>query len=415
MTKITTRRVLRAGDRQRAGAESSAERVESENSSVSVETSESAAEEESADTFKSRPARKRVRRGLHRFFLPQHGSPRWRFMLPWVALLAIIVGAVVGGAHAWAWTNSPEFCGNLCHTMPPQYAAYELSAHSRVSCVECHIGREFIGKQVPRKAVHTQFVFRMAFGAYEYPIYAKGMRPARDACETCHSPDKFSDDSVRVNSHFIPDESNTAYSVYLVMKTGGGSKREGLGRGIHWHVENQVQFVSTDELDQNIPYVRVTNDDGSIDEYVDVESDFDASSVDPSSLKTIDCITCHNRVSHTIAPPVDSIESSMARGVISSDIPYIRDLGVQVLTREYANQEQAFAGIAQALDDYYRKSQPDFYAAEPEKIEGAIAEIQRIYSVSIFREQELNWGHASETMWGTSMLSRLSAVTTGST
>ncbi len=175
------------------------------------------------------------------------------------------------------------------------------------------------------------------------------------------------------------------------MKTGGGSKREGLGRGIHWHVENQVEFLSTDKLDQDIPYIRVTNDDGSIDEYVDVESDFDTSSVDPSSLKPMDCITCHNRVSHTIAPPVDSIESSMARGVISSDIPYIRDLGVQVLTREYANQEQAFAGIAQALDDYYSKSQPDFYAAEPEKIEAAIAEIQRIYSVSIFREQELNW------------------------
>jgi mono/diheme cytochrome c family protein len=275
--------------------------------------------------------------------------------------------------------------------MPPQYASYELSAHSRVSCVECHIGREFIGKQLPRKAEHTQFVFRMAFGAYEYPIYATSMRPAREACETCHSPDKFSDDSVRVNTHFETNEANTEYSIYLVMKTGGGTAREGLGRGIHWHIENKVQFLSTDELDQDIPYIRVTNDDGSVDEYVDVEADFDPASVDSKDLKTIDCITCHNRISHTIAHPVDSIESSMARGVISSDIPYIRDLGVQVLTREYANQEQADAGIAQALDDYYRTSQPEFYATGKDQLDDAIAEIQRIYAVSVFKDQELDW------------------------
>jgi hypothetical protein len=135
----------------------------------------------------------------------------------------------------------------------------------------------------------------------------------------------------------------------------------------------------------------VTNADGSIDEYVDVESDFDPASVDPSSLKTMDCITCHNRISHNVASPVESIESSMSRGVISTDIPYIRDLGVQVLTREYASQEEAFAGIEQALNTYYRNSQPDFYATGADKVQAAIAEIQRIYSVSVYEEQEIDW------------------------
>ena len=367
--------------------------LETDSPPVTESTSEeveSADKVESADTAEPR-RRKRVRTALRKFFLPSQGSPLWRRMLPWVTAVAIVIGVVVGSAHAWAWTNSPEFCGTLCHTMPPQYAAYELSPHSRVSCVECHIGRDFIGKQIPRKSVHTQFIFRMAFGLYEYPLYAKGMRPAREACETCHSPAKFSDDSVRVNQHYRTDEANTPYSLYLVMKTGGGTQREGLGRGIHWHIENKVQFLSNDSLDQNIPYIRVTNADGSTDEYVDVESDFDTSSVDPRSLKTMDCITCHNRISHNVASPVDSIESSMSRGVISSDIPYIRDLGVQVLTREYASQEQAFAGIALALDAYYRKSQPDFYATGADKLQAAIAEVQRIYSVSVFRDQEIDW------------------------
>ena len=81
----------------------------------------------------------------------------------------------------------------------------------------------------------------------------------------------------------------------------------------------------------------------------------------------------------------------MSRGVISSDIPYIRNLGVQVLTREYASQEQAFAGIAQALDAYYKTSYPDFYATGKDKLDAAIAEVQRIYAVSVFEEQEVDW------------------------
>jgi hypothetical protein len=348
--------------------------------------------DQAAPTDQVKPRfRKRVGRRLRKFFLPPEGSRLWRRVLPWATLMVIIIGIVVGSAHAWAWTNSPAFCGTTCHTMPPQYASYQLSAHSRVTCVECHIGREFIGKQLPRKTEHMQFIFRMAFGLYEYPIYVKGMRPARDACETCHAPTKFSSDALVVKQHYLPDQTNTPYSISLIMKIGGGTQREGLVRGIHWHIENKVQFISTDKLDQTIPYVRVTNSDGSVDEYVDAGSKFDTSSIDKSSLKTMDCITCHNRVSHTVAAPVDSIESSISRGVISGDIPHIRDLGVQALTREYADQEQAFAGIAQALHTYYKTSEPEFYATGLDKLEAAIAEIQRIYSVSVFKDQKVDW------------------------
>lgn len=352
-------------------------------------------EQDSAEKFEpagpKRSRRKRVRSALRTFFRPQSGSPWWRRALPWLTGVVILIGLVIGGAYTWAWTNSPGFCGEICHTMPPQFVSYELSPHSRVACVECHIGRDFIGKQLPRKTEHLQFIFRTIFHIYDYPIFATSMRPARDACETCHAPDKFSNDSMTVKKHYTPDEANTEYSIYLIMHTGGGTAREGLGRGIHWHIENKVQFQSTDKLDQNIPYVKVTNSDGSVEEYVDAASDLDPKSVDPKKLKTMDCITCHNRASHEIAAPVDSVESSMSHGVISTDIPYIRDLAVQVLTRQYADQQQAFAGIAQALDDYYKKSQPAFYATGADKLKAAIAEIQRIYSVSVFSEQKLDW------------------------
>ena len=333
---------------------------------------------------------KKFRAKLRSFFFPPQGSPRWMLILPYAILGVLTISMLVGGAYVWDYTNSPPFCGETCHTMPPEYAAYQLSPHSRVACVECHIGREFIGNQIFRKAGDVKHVIAVTFNTYEYPIRAKGMRPAPEICEKCHSPEKFSDDSLRVKERYTPDGQNTPYSIYLVLKTGGGSKRVGLGRGIHWHIENEVQFLSTDELDQNIPYIRVTNDDGSIDEYVDIESGFNTASVNEEDLKTMDCISCHNRISHTIPFPEQSMDNALSRGVIAADIPDIRRIGAEILSQEYANQEQALDAIAN-LESYYETTFPDFYATNQQKVTEAITEIQNIYTLSVFKDQEINW------------------------
>jgi len=333
---------------------------------------------------------KKLRTKLRNFFFPPSGSPRWMLILPYAILGVLTISLLVGGAYAWDYTNSPPFCGETCHTMPPQYAAYQLSPHSRVACVECHIGREFIGNQIFRKAGDIRHVIAVTLNNYEYPIRAKGMRPAPEICEKCHSPEKFSDDSLRVKEHYLPDLENTPYSVYLVLKTGGGSKRVGLGRGIHWHIENDVKYLPTDELDQNIPYVRVTNDDGSIDEYVDIQSGFNKASVNEEDLKTMDCITCHNRISHTIPFPDQSIDNALSRGLIFSDIPDIRRIGTEILSQEYANQEQALDAIAN-LDSYYKTTFPDFYSGNQQEVAQAIAELQDIYTSSVFEDQEIDW------------------------
>jgi len=327
---------------------------------------------------------------VRNFFFPPHGTPRKMLILPYTVLGLLTLSLLVGGAYTWDYTNSPGFCGTTCHTMPPEYAAYQVSPHARVACVECHIGREFIGNQIFRKAGDIRHVIAVTFNTYEFPIYAKGMRPAPEICEKCHSPEKFSDDSLRVRSHYSDDAENSFYNIYLVLKTGGGSKRLGLGRGIHWHVENQVQYYSADKLDQTIPYIRVTNDDGSVDEYVDVEADFNLSTLDETSLKTMDCITCHNRISHTIYTPEQSVDNAISRGAISSDIPYVRRLAVDVLYKDYSSQDQALQSIAD-LDQYYKENFPDFYATGQRKVLDAVEELQKIYNDSVYLEQEVNW------------------------
>jgi hypothetical protein len=216
------------------------------------------------------------------------------------------------------------------------------------------------------------------------------MRPAREICEKCHSPEKFADDSLRVISHFKNDEDNTPYSIYLVLRTGGGAKREGLGRGIHWHIQNKVYYYPTDSEEQKIPFVRVTNDDGSTSDYVDVESDFDTAQVDLTQLKEMDCITCHNRITHRIYTPEESLDRALSLGQISQGIPDIREKGVEVLSGDYATQADAQKGIAK-LESYYKGNYEEYYEANSEKVIHAVEVLQQIYADSVFIDQKVSW------------------------
>ena len=193
---------------------------------------------------------------------------------PWIVggslTILIVLATITVSATAWEYTNSAQFCGTTCHTMPPEYLAYQASPHARVACVDCHLGQDSILLTVPRKARELSHVINALTQAYEPPIYVKSLRPARDTCEQCHSPDKFSSDTFIEIKRYAGDEQNTHTRNYMVIKTGGGSQREGLGRGIHWHIESEVYYYTDDRLKQTIPYVKEVAPDGKVTEYFDV-------------------------------------------------------------------------------------------------------------------------------------------------
>jgi hypothetical protein len=274
--------------------------------------------------------------------------------------------------------------------MPPEYAAYQASPHARIACVECHIGREFIGNQIFRKAGDVRHIVAMTFQTYEYPIRVKNMRPARETCEKCHSPEKFSDDSLRVVTQFKDDKQNSPYNTYLILKTGGGAKRQGPELGIHWHIVNKVYYYATDELEQTIPLVRVVNDDGSTTDFQDVESGVNASTIDPAKLREMDCTTCHNRITHHVYTPEESVDRQISLGIISRDIPDIRERGVAVLREQYATRAEALESIG-ALDGYYATHFSGFYGAHTDTVRQAITALQQIYSASVFIDQKVDW------------------------
>ena len=56
-------------------------------------------------------------------------------------IVVFVLMSVVGSYKAYEFTDSVQFCGQLCHeVMNPEFTAYQLSPHARVACVDCHVG-----------------------------------------------------------------------------------------------------------------------------------------------------------------------------------------------------------------------------------------------------------------------------------
>ena len=307
-----------------------------------------------------------------------------------LAVIGIVVFVV--GVTVWEYTNSTQFCGTTCHTMPPEFAAYERSPHARVACVDCHLGEESTLQSIPRKAKEIRHVYYALTQDYEVPIFIKSLRPARDTCEECHSPEKSANDSFVKRARYLSDQDNTPRYTYLNLKTGGGAKREGLGKGIHWHIVNEVDYLANDPLKQDIPYIKVVNDDGTVTEYYDLESNITPEQVAARSeeLRRMDCIDCHNRVSHLFSSPDEAIDDAMSRRLIDDTLPFIKTMGVQAISGHTGSREEALASIAR-IEDWYKENYPDVYAQKQASVKQAVTELQNVFDAMYFPDMGVGY------------------------
>ena len=152
--------------------------------------------------------------------------------------LANVVIVSLAAYRGVEFMDSVGFCGQVCHSvMKPEFTAYHDGPHSRVTCVQCHIGAgaSWFAKS---KASGTRQVLAVTFGTYSRPIPSpvQNLRPARDTCEQCHWPEKFHGDKVEVIHEYGDDEKNTENLTRLMVHVGGGSQRLGVSSGIHWPV-----------------------------------------------------------------------------------------------------------------------------------------------------------------------------------
>ena len=309
-----------------------------------------------------------------------------------IVLLATIANLLVVSVATYrgsAYMDSPQFCGQSCHVMHPEYTAYKISAHSHVACVDCHIGS---GAQAyfSAKVNGTKQLVEVAFHRYPTPIPSpvENLRPARYTCEGCHTPDRFVGEKLLVKSSFADDEKNSETQTVVVLHLGGVDSLSHL-TGIHGVHLGHIEYIATDPTRTTIPWVQRRNADGS-------ETTFAASAlngaVPQGERRVMDCIDCHNRAAHTFLTAEDAINRALADGAISTELPWVHKEGLELLKATYGSEAEASQKIPEQLVEFYRTQHPEVLPAKADLVKSAGQELVTLYSQNVFPFMKVTWG-----------------------
>jgi hypothetical protein len=323
--------------------------------------------------------------------------PVVRRTLEWVVVATVINLLIVGTAsyRGVEYMDSTSFCGTTCHrVMDPEYTAYQNSPHAHVACVECHIGPG-AGWFVRSKLSGLRQVFAVTFHTYSRPIPSpvKYLRPARDTCEQCHWPQRFTGDKFLVNTSYKDDEKNTPQTDVLLLKVGGHSGQGSVGiHGRHLTDAARIRYISTDAERQVIPVVYYTDDQGKTTEFISSDAKPTQQQLDKGEHRVMDCIDCHNRPTHAFDLPENAVDKRMSLGRISPELPYIRKKAVEVLKVSYPTREIAKQSITDEINNFYRTNYPQIYQTRRPLVQQAGEEVSGIYLRNIFPDMHVAWG-----------------------
>lgn len=328
--------------------------------------------------------------------LDLNGPRRRRAFLTFVFCSFIfLMMSAFGSYRAFEFTESVEFCGELCHSvMRPEFVAYQASPHSQVKCVECHVGSG-AGNYLRAKFNGVNQLIGVTFGTYEKPIKSPvhNMRSANETCVKCHWTEIYHGDVYRVFNHYLYDETSSLNQTKLLVKVGGGSAKTGRADGIHWHMnlQKEVLFIAGDERRQTIKWVRMTDNDGSVTEYFGEGAHLTPDEIAKSEKRRMDCIDCHNRPTHIYLSPDQAVDKSIDAQRLDVSLPFLKLKAVEVLAGDYDTTEQAMSTIATNFPAYYQANYPQIYSEKKAAIDAAATELQRIYGTYFFPEMKTDW------------------------
>jgi hypothetical protein len=287
------------------------------------------------------------------------------------------------------YMDSVTFCGLTCHTvMQPEYTTYQNSPHSRVECVKCHIGPG-AGWFVKSKLSGVGQVIAVTFHTYPTPIPTPvtNLRPARETCEQCHWPQKYGEDRLKVIPKYASDETNSLTKTVLLMKIGGGNKGIGI-HGTHLGVGVVITYGHSDVARQNIPWVQYQAG-GKTTVYATSDAKPDGAGL---TKRTMDCMDCHNRPSHSYDLPERAVDKAMDGGMISAGLPFAKKKAVEILKVNYLSRDEAAQKIPAAFAKYYQESYPAIWAARQAEVTASAREVLAVWDRNVFPDMKVTWG-----------------------
>lgn len=308
---------------------------------------------------------------------------------------AVTVGNVflfsVAGSKSVAHADSARFCGTTCHTvMQPEWEAYNRSPHSRVACVQCHIGPG-ASWAVRAKINGLKQVVGVMTGNYSRPVPTpvEHLRPSRDTCEQCHWPQKFTGNRIKLFPHYSQDQGNTPAFNAMLLKVGGENKRTGAFEGIHWHVraDTEVRYEVLDKQRKKIGKITVLDKGKVVAEYLPPGAQQPA-----LATRTMDCIDCHNRPTHIVdITAKNAVDRAMFSGALDPKLPWLAEMAAAALAPPDLAHQGAATALRAGLEAAYKKAHADAVpaAADLDKAASALAEI---YKRNVYPEMKVTWG-----------------------
>jgi hypothetical protein len=314
-----------------------------------------------------------------------------------VVVMTFVNVALMGTAtyKAVEHMDSVEFCGQTCHSvMAPEYTAYLNSPHSRVACVDCHIGSGapwFVRAKI--SGVRQLFAVNLKTYSRPIPSPVHNLRPARETCEQCHWPERFTGDKLVVRTKYADDEQNTPATTVLLLKIGGRTTQGLVGiHGRHLAAAERIEYLSTDGRRQVIPRITYTEDSGRKVDYVSDEVKTTPADLARGERRKMDCVDCHNRPTHAFQLPERAMDEALTAGRIDRTLPFVKKQGVAALRAEYPDRTTASQKISQTITDFYRTKYPQIYQTRRPVVETAAQQVAAIYMRNVFPEMRLTWG-----------------------
>jgi hypothetical protein len=235
--------------------------------------------------------------------------------------------------------------------MEPEWKAYQVSAHAKVSCVSCHVGP---GAEalIQSKITGSRQLWQIFTNNVPTPVPAPvhNMRPARDTCMNCHWGDKDHGDKLKVIREYADDEKSSETATTLQLHIGGGRAELGAGSGIHWHmnIDNKIEFIATDPQRQTIPWVKFTDRAGNVKEF--------------------------------------AVDNAIAAGHLPNTLAFARREAVSALKDVYPNADEARRGIDARLRKAFASHQGD------PSLDRMVDTVQDLYGRNVFPAMKVSWG-----------------------
>ena len=315
--------------------------------------------------------------------------------LAWFFGITTILNVIIGTQFTYRAVKhmeTPQFCGQSCHVMTPEFVAHQNSPHSKLECVECHVAPGASG-WVASKTAGVRQLFEVMRNSYRRPIPSaletNRLVPATQTCENCHWADKFGSVRLRVINNYAEDEKNTRTQTVLMMMV-GGSKFAGI-HGAHFGPGIKIRYAADDAKRQTIPWVEYKSKISDRAE-VFLSEGTTQDVVDGLAKHEMQCVDCHNRPTHTFESPERGMNSALALGEISASLPFVKRKGVELLKASYGSNGDASENIPAALVSYYRENYRDLYARQSQDVEEAARAILAIYNRNVFPDLKVGWG-----------------------